>query len=186
MKKKVCSLLTAVMVLVMGTTVFAAPSPDAATKSTQETYKTVVAEGGAVVSEAAADKVAEAVSTFKNATTTIAAAFDLAAPKGTVVSAENPYVATFTVPAVAGIGADDVVIIKHWNGTAWETINPSNVDRATGKITASFTSLSPIVVLVEKPAGSVSPKTADTMPVLPILAVICIAGIAVCGKKVRA
>ena len=179
MKKKVCSLLTAVMVLVMGTTVFAAPSPDAATKSTQETYKTVV-------SEAAADKVAEAVSTFKNATTTIAAVFDLAAPEGTVVSAENPYVATFTVPAVAGIGADDVVIIKHWNGTAWETINPSNVDRATGKITASFTSLSPIVVLVEKPAGSVSPKTADTMPVLPILAVICIAGIAVCGKKVRA
>ena len=50
-----------------------------------------------------------------------------------------------------------------------------------GTVTATFTSLSPIAFV----AYNASAQTGETTPVLPIIVLICAAGIAVCGAKVK-
>ena len=62
---------------------------------------------------------------------------------------------------------------------SWEVINPDSV--GNGTVTATFTSLSPIAFV----AYNASAQTGETTPVLPIIALICVAGIAVCGTKVK-
>lgn len=74
----------------------------------------------------------------------------------------------------------------------WETVDAVIEN---GKITATFASLSPIVIveISEKaPATNSaatspaeSPKTGEVLPAAGIMAVICLAGAAVCAKKVR-
>ena len=69
---------------------------------------------------------------------------------------------------------------KKWaKATSWEVINPDSV--GNGTVTATFTSLSPIAFV----AYNASAQTGETTPVLPIIVLICAAGIAVCGAKVK-
>lgn len=228
MKKKVLSVLAALMVMTMGTTVFAADSPDASSvtdvkeneaqkaevaapeaKTAAEYVAAVKVEGATVeaVSEATVAATVEeiksllkdvdavatvissdelktaAVDTAKKIVPEIKTVVEVSAPAGVTVSKENPISLTFEV---AGIKAGSNILVLHWNGTAWETIKPESVE--DGKITASFTSLSPIAIVelsVESAAGSqTSPSTGEAASVLPVLAVICMAGAVVCGKKV--
>ena len=86
-------------------------------------------------------------------------------------------------------------VVAHWNGTAWEVL-PT---KAEGGIIYAFTKdLSPVYIAIINvrggdttpgtPAGGgapVSPKTGETLPVAGMMAVICLAGVAVCAKKAR-
>lgn len=114
-----------------------------------------------------------------------------------------------TIP-ISGIEEGKKYILLHLTGGKWETILPTSV--ANGKVTATFTSLSPVVasevMIVEvgededdddddsdasgttqaaaaaaNPATS--PKTAETLPVAGVMALIALAGAAVCADKIR-
>lgn len=77
---------------------------------------------------------------------------------------------TFDVPNVAD---NQKVYVLHYNGTKWE-----KVGEGTGKtVTATFTSLSPVAIVVEKAAaanpGQTSPVTGEE-PVLLVAAVVAL------------
>ena len=61
----------------------------------------------------------------------------------------------------------------------WEKITPDSV--SDGECVVTFTSLSPVVFTAE----GVSDKTGETAPILPIAAVICLAGVVFFGTKIR-
>lgn len=202
MKKKIAAILSAAMVLVMGsTTVFAATSPvaEGVTPATlKEAVSTVTVDGQTVeVTEittselASASEVAKTLVTGNVTSAAIVAAFDVTSGAGQ---------ATFEI---SGIAAGDNVMILHWNGTEWEKITPNSVEN--GKVTATFSSFSPVVIvkLAETPVVNTtnnntatnnttttsettvaSPQTGETASILPLLAVICMGGVVVCGKKV--
>ena len=115
---------------------------------------------------------------------------------------------TGTIPAegvaitlnVTGISAGDNVYVIHYTGaTTYEKLAAT---AGNGTVTATFTSLSPVAVVkytvATTPAPApqpqapsynyddepVSPKT-GVLPVAAIAAGICLAGAAVCGKKVK-
>ncbi len=232
MKKKLISVLAAVMVLTMGTTVFAATSPTTKSVSNVEvnaTQKVVVkptetqapatyVEGinsinsntGAAAVKAVTDntmasvkaeiqsqmndvaKLADiigsatlkqiAADSTKQVTPSVKFAADVTAPAGVTVSAANPI--TLDLPA-PGVKAGAAVAVLHWNGSAWEVIKPDAVNNGTVK--ATFTSLSPVFVVefsaLTSDGKAVSPKTGSSMPVLPVMAVICMAGVAVVATK---
>lgn len=232
MKKKLISVLAAVMVLTMGTTVFAATSPTTKSVSkvevnaaqtvvvkptetqTPESYVSGISTistgaGNASVTAVTANeleaakaeiqsqmndvaKLADtigasalkesATDSSKQITPVVRFAADVTAPAGVTVSAQNPI--TLDIP-VAGIADGANVAVLHWNGTSWEVIKPDSV--ANGVVKATFTSLSPIFVveftLQTTDGKAVSPKTGSAMPVLPVVAVICMAGVAVVAAK---
>ena len=105
---------------------------------------------------------------------------------------------TISVPGFVRDAAKNYIVLHLNEATGvWETIDATVAD---GQITATFKSLSPIVLVeVEQKAASASnaaaastenspaesPKTGETLPVAGILAVICLASAAVCAKKVR-
>ena len=232
MKKKLISVLAAVMVLTMGTTVFAATSPTTNSVSNVEvnaTQKVVVkptetqapatyVEGinsinsntGAAAVKAVTDntmasvkaeiqsqmndvaKLADTIGSAtlkqiaadntKQVTPSVKFAADVTAPAGVTVSAANPI--TLDLPA-PGVKAGAAVAVLHWNGTAWEVIKPDAVN--DGMVKATFTSLSPVFVVefsaLTSDGKAVSPKTGSSMPVLPVMAVICMAGVAVVATK---
>lgn len=210
MKKKIAAILSAAMIFVMGsTTVFAATSPvaEGVTPATlKEAVSTVTVAGETVevgeitTSElASASQVAQTLVAGDVTSAAIVAAFDVPTGAGE---------ATF---AVNGIAAGDNVVILHWNGAEWEKITPSSVEN--GKVTATFGSFSPVVIVKlatetnlvvdprtipgwGSPQGNAaatttatsdvvaSPQTGESASILPLLAVICMAGVVVCGKKV--
>mgnify|MGYP004658676503 FL=1 len=232
MKKKLISVLAAVMVLTMGTTVFAATSPTTKSVSNVEvnaTQKVVVkptetqapatyVEGinsinsntGAAAVKAVTDntmasvkaeiqsqmndvaKLADTIGSAtlkqiaadntKQVTPSVKFAADVTAPAGVTVSAANPI--TLDLPA-PGVKAGAAVAVLHWNGTAWEVIKPDAVN--DGMVKATFTSLSPVFVVefsaLTSDGKAVSPKTGSSMPVLPVMAVICMAGVAIVATK---
>lgn len=112
------------------------------------------------------------------------------------------------VPVLKAV-ENSAYVVAHWNGTAWEVLQ-TKVEN--GVVYALFPEgFSPVSVTIvtvgeEKPdngngngdnnnddtssstndnAASASPKTGETVPVAGILAVICLAGVAVCAKKAR-
>ena len=98
------------------------------------------------------------------------------------VTTDKPITLSFPV---AGVKAGDAIMILHFTGTEWETIAPDAVE--DGTVTATFTSLSPVFVVefsaLTSEGNAVSPKTGSSMPVLPVMAVICMAGVAVVATK---
>lgn len=232
MKKKLISVLAAVMVLTMGTTVFAATSPTTKSVSNVEvnaTQKVVVkptetqapatyVEGinsinsntGAAAVKAVTDntmaslkaeiqsqmndvaKLADiigsatlkqiAADSTKQVTPSVKFAADVTAPAGVTVSAANPI--TLDLPA-SGVKAGAAVAVFHWNGSAWEVIKPDAVN--DGMVKATFTSLSPVFVVefsaLTSEGNAISPKTGSSMPVLPVMAVICMAGVVIVATK---
>ena len=107
-------------------------------------------------------------------------------------------------------GKDEAYVVAHWNGQAWEVLQTKvENDVVYALFPSGFSPVSLTIVTVgeEKPgndddnnnnnnnnnSGSsddktstpASPKTGETMPVAGILAVMCLAGAAVCAKKAR-
>lgn len=222
MKRKLAGLLTALMVLAMGTTAFAAGSPSSGSNSgttstppsaSQDTAignatNTKVTQVSAAVA-AAAENVAKQVSPNAQVTAVVDVTYDGVIPAGGVQI-------SFSLPDVQA--GDNYVLLHQLADGRWEKINPDSIEN--GVIKATFTSLSPVAFVkiasaqnvpgpgttdtnkpgttnTNKPgtttstsgiaAGSAaaSPKTGAALPVLPVLAMICAAGIVVCGRKVK-
>lgn len=108
---------------------------------------------------------------------------EVTAPEGTVF----PVQITFDV---TGVTSGSEVIVLHHNGTEWEKVAVDAV--GDGTVTATFESLSPVAIVVEKTAasatGTTSPKTGTSPVVMMAIfgAVICMAGAVVLTKKERA
>lgn len=246
MKKKfISSVVAALMVLTMGTTVFAAPSVTTDTVKTEsgKASATVSVNADAVVANAA--KATTEGATVKEATTSedvektvanvnsklstaagvadvlekagVADATATADNKDATVKTEVVSVLNLTGTAgakvtvtVPGIVAGDKVVVLHIKDDGTSEYLAATVD-ANGKITftaPSFSTFAIVKVTVSAPekvsyngwagypwgattetaaatTAATSPKTADAAPVLPVLAVICLAGVVVCGKKVK-
>lgn len=125
---------------------------------------------GAKISEVPVEKAEAAIAQAKavvNENAFVAAVFDLSASEA----------GTFTL-SCPNVWAGQKVLILHQlsNGT-WETIKPSKV--ANNEVTFSMTSYSPVAIVIDTTAG----KTADVAPIVAVMAVICLAGVAVFGKK---
>lgn len=140
-------------------------------------------------------------------TTTVVGSANISIPEGTDISKGIQLSI-----GISGIQAGKNYVLLHLTkdsagNPVWETIKPDSI--ADGKVTATFTSLSPVVaseviVLVGEeesepwpeprhpenaaaaPAGAAtSPKTGETLPAAGLMALICLAGAAVCAKRVR-
>ena len=73
-----------------------------------------------------------------------------------------------------------ITVLHQPDGSSdWEKITPDSV--SDGECVVTFTSLSPVVFTAE----GVSDKTGETAPILPIAAVICLAGVVFFGTKIR-
>lgn len=176
MKRKIAGLLAALMVLTLGTTTLAAPSVTAEDlKEAAAAVKEVTGVEGvqteAVSAEVYTEAQTKAVATNEKAE--MLAIVEVTVPAGTDLS--KGVTLTF---AVEGVKAGDNIVILHKAATGWETIKADKVE--DGKVTATFTSLSPVAI-VKLPAG-VS-KDTGVVTVLPIVAIACVAGIAGCVKK---
>lgn len=78
-------------------------------------------------------------------------------------------------------GQNIVVLHQKADGT-WETITPDKVEN--GKVTVTFSSLSPVAFVVADGKAVVSPKTGDAaVPFVAVIAIVAFAGAAVAGKK---
>lgn len=173
--------VSALMVLTLGTTVFAAgsPSTSTATKTTP-----AASEAAALASGVSGDVIkldgvdvslpltvkalddATIASAKKAASGTVLKAVD-AVPTADAVY-EETITCRFRVPVKAG---QKVTVLHLAEGsTTWETITPDEV--GDGIVIATFTSLSPVAFVVE----GVSDKTGSSLPAAGIAAAICLAG----------
>lgn len=214
MKKKIISVLTALMVLSMGTTVFGATSPTTETTTPVDTTKVTVAEDArtavktvfgaepAIATEAevtaAANQAALLVGDGEKAN--LVAVVNLTAAGA--ADENGNYNITITVPSLAA-GTEVTIMHFHANGVV-DYI--STTVAADGEISFAVTSFSTFAV-VEKVKTTTSttttnPTTTTTTPtaaatteatspktgapvVLPMMAAICLAGAGVCTKKVK-
>lgn len=175
MKKKIAVVLTALMVMAMGTTAFAATSPTTKTSETTTTEATAyanvtVAAGGIVIDGVAST----AAPTVKAVTTAQVEAAQTQAVASVAPTAKVLQMIDVTLPvsfekaqltfSVNGVTAGQKIAVLHQkHDGSWEVINPDSV--GNGTVTATFTSLSPIAFV----AYNASAQTGETTPVLPIL-----------------
>ena len=167
--KKFAAVLAALLVLSCGTTVLAAPSANAS--ALKDAVKTETA--GVTLEAVTADVVEEAfeVAEEKNANSTVLALVDVKSTGSKTITFE-----------VAEVKAGDKIYLLHQKADkTWEVIHPDKVE--DGKVTATFTSLSPVAI-VKVPATATLPKTGAPV-VLPVVALICAAGAVGCAKKVK-
>lgn len=84
-----------------------------------------------------------------------------------------------------GISAGDVIVVLHYNGSAWEVIIPTAV--ADGAIAFTTSSLSPFVIVkLDIAAATMSPQTGDAAPMAIVFIMVGLTGAAICGRKVFA
>lgn len=197
--------LSMALALTLGMTVAAAPSVSTADSNvTNEVLKDQAAKTTAVTSDGATVEIAEVDVTVYDAVDAagktdsvvggnvevkkILAVVDVQGPAG---GAE----VTICNPAIEA-GKKYVLLHQKADGT-WEKIDATKIE--AGKITATFKSFSPVAIVeVAAKAGSnnsgaattaatpaASPKTGETLPVAGIAALICLAGVVVCAKKVK-
>ncbi|MGN0351053.1 MAG: hypothetical protein ACI4ES_05315 [Roseburia sp.] len=194
MKKKLAGLLAAVMVLATGITAYAAPSASTATADTTGAEATVASLATGVSVSAGGVKIDGADSTVtptikvvsaETANSANTAAASIVGSNANVlklvdVSLPVNFTSATITFDVAGVKAGQKVSVLHQkaDGT-WEEIKDVTV--ADGKVTATFTSLSPVAFVVE----GTSDKTGAAVPVLPILAMLCLAGVVFCSAKVK-
>ena len=138
MKKIFAVILSLVMVLAMGTVVFAAGSPTAGVSVNTAKDK----NGNDILltkSQASATIVDEAKEQAANleGDATVVSTFNLTPLAGT----SGPYTITLSV---AGITASDKVVILHKATTGWETVNAT---AGNGTVTFTVNTLSPISVV---------------------------------------
>lgn len=225
MKKKFISVLTALMVLSMSTTVFAAPSPSTGTTGSNVTVASnattavtaVTGATSATVTASEAQEAAKAATSYvpSGYTGEVAAIIDLTA--GTNQNANGEYVVSITVPTLSA-GANVFVLHINANGTT-EKLSATVADG--GVVTFATPGFSKFAVVeltvaagttpttpatpgyspeyyaqlqaasatqTATPATTTtttSPKTGDMTAVMSVMAVISLAGTAVCSKKVK-
>ena len=186
MKKRILALACAMALMcAMSSTAFAAGSvtTESVTKSTavvaadpaltigsqQLTAKTI--EEFAKTTTVAKAAVAEAKSVV-GGNAFIASVIDLSVPAGTGE-------ASFTL-SCANIAAGQSVTILHQkaDGT-WEAITPSSV--TNGSVTFTLTSYSPVAIVI----NATAPKTGDMAVIISMLAVVCLAGAVIFGRRTR-
>lgn len=102
---------------------------------------------------------------------TIATIVDLIVPEGTGT-------ATFTLSCSVSAG-QNVTILHQKKDGSWEVIKPSNV--SNGSVTFTLSSYSPVAVVV----NGTAPKTADMVLLVAGIAVVCLAGATVFGRKAK-
>lgn len=154
MKNKLISLAGAVMLVVaMAVSAVAAPAPSVDESIVPEIKGDIVASNGTVVkaeditigeSKVAVDLKDEAVSKLVSGVNNakVHSVFDVNLANADKVFANG---GTVKIPfAVAGIAGKDVKVL-HFNGTEWEVV-PSTV--SGNVVTATFTSLSPVAIVV--------------------------------------
>lgn len=145
MKKTLVGILAALMVLTMGTTVFAASSPDGngANSSQLKEVVTNIQNTGSV--QVTADPVTDTAVADANA-------------KAREISTEATLLAAVdlnysgTIPAggvqikltVSNISAGDKLVVLHKNGSTWEKIQPDKV--GNGYVIFTMTSFSPVAI----------------------------------------
>lgn len=195
MKKFTAVLATVLVMALSATTVFAA-SPE----FTGATIKGVESEAGNVsvgtvttVSQAdQAEAAKAAVADEKVESITVLDCIDITVP-GATPSETNPVNVTIKYDEIK---ADSNVVVLNYNGTAW--VECKIVEVGAGYVEAAFTHFSPVLVMTytvastattptPEPAPVVTPVAPKTgvLPVAAIAAGICLAGAAVCGKKVK-
>lgn len=198
MKKKILAVMAAVMVMAMGSmTAFAATSPVAGAITPETAFSGVSVEEDGVTATATTQEAINAAVAEINAdgyaSFSIKAALDVTGTPGV------PF--TVNVPGIAA-GAN-VVAYHEVSAGNWEVVTPNSV--ADGKVVITLNSFSPVVIVeVQAAAASANgsaatattatstttvvpaPQTGETAPMVAVMAVICLAGVAVCGKKVYA
>lgn len=210
MKKRVVALLTALSVMAMSVTALAAPSAGASDTTTNSNVNTTVKAETAVAydsvevpegltkgEEPAAATVASAASRASSLMKDLKGLGELLGSEALKAAATNTQ---YTVSArimtvlnldgtpgtyevkVPGIKKGAVVFLLHENGSSWDVI-PAETP-ADGVVKADFPSFSNYAV-VEVNLGAASPKTGEGFPVAVIMAVICLAGVVVCRRKVK-
>ena len=148
MKKKIAVVLTALMVMAMGTTAFAATSPTTKTSETTTTEATAyanvtVAEGGIVIDGVAST----AAPTVKAVTTAQVEAAQTQAVASVAPTAKVLQMIDVTLPvsfekaqltfSVNGVTAGQKIAVLHQkHDGSWEVINPDSV--GNGTVTATM------------------------------------------------
>ncbi|MCH5281283.1 MAG: hypothetical protein J1E61_07410 [Lachnospiraceae bacterium] len=102
---------------------------------------------------------------------TIATVVDLVVPEGTGK-------ASFTLTCNVAAG-QNVTILHQKKDGSWEAIKPSNV--SNGSVTFTLSSYSPVAVVV----NGTAPKTYDIIMMVAGVALVCLAGVAVFGRKAK-
>lgn len=138
MKKIFAVILSLVMVLAMGTVVFAAGSPTAgvSVNTAKDKNGKDISLTKSEVSEKIVDE-AKGQAANLEGDATVVSTFNLTPPAGT----SGPYTITLSV---AGITASDKVVILHKATTGWETVNAT---AGNGTVTFTVNTLSPISVV---------------------------------------
>lgn len=197
MKKLMALLCAGVLACSMGMMAFAAESPSTTTTPTvqESSHSTVdsvrvwdkvivdgkevdggvsIVEAPAATVEAAKAQAIAAVSSKASVLQVVEVSFPESFSKITV-----PFNLTNVVA-----GQNIKVLHQKKDGT-WEVITPDKVEN--GKVTVTFTSLSPVAFVVADgvaATGVRSPKTGDAaVPFIALIAVVAVAGAAVAGKK---
>ena len=188
MKKRILGALAALMVLTVGMTAFAAsPSTstvdpavtvqkEASALSTAVKASTATMSDGTAVTVSTADVAGSFLTSAKEFAGAGASVLAIADVKITGADFSNGK--TVKIPFSLNVKAGQKVTVLHHNGTAWEVIK--NVEVKDGQVIAEFSSLSPVAFVV----GATSAKTGANA-VLPVMALICLAGVAVCGYKAK-
>ncbi len=202
MKKIMALLVAGVLTCSVGMTALASPSPSTPSTETPVTSTTsTTVKGSSSVAEIKVwdkilvngEEVSSSVSITEAADEVVRAAeVQAAAVVGSNAVILNVVDVNFsesfksiTIPFnLKNVKANDKIVVLHQkaDGT-WETITPDKVE--DGKVTATFTSLSPVAFVTGGSAAAVkSPKTGDiAVPFVAILAVVSLAGSALVGKK---
>lgn len=127
----------------------------------------------APVSAAVAAQMSNAVSTMVPGGS-VAKVFDLTLPAGVTIP---PGGLTIRM-SVPNVRAGQRVAVFHMGHNGQIDMRPVN-SVGNGYVDANFTELSPVAIVV---MGS-SPKTGESLPILPIAGVLCMVGAAVCVTK---
>lgn len=185
MKKKVLALVCALtMVMGMSISVFAA-SPQAGSISTGtqtfgaatvENFANVTTVEGATVKAVdfatASEAVAEANALF-GSSTFVATIVDITGTPGTI-TIKNP-----------NVWAGQSVIVLHKVNGVWKQETVTSV--ADNAVTLTVDSFSPFAVVIDTSASTaLSPKTRDIVLMVGAIALVCVAGVVLTGKKKEA
>ena len=199
--KKLAVLLAALLVLSCGTTFLANPSaeiespeiesPELGGDEENGEDEVVVTITGATAVDSTGKEVKVTLSPVKDEVKAEAEAKAEEKSKGSqllaikdvkVEGATGDVTITFDVPGIKAADEGKIYLLHEKTTGYWETIHPDKVE--DGKITATFSSLSPVAIVKVAEESTTLPKTGAPV-VLPVVALICAAGAAGCAKKVK-
>ena len=188
-------LVAGVLTCSLGMTALAAPSPNSSSTTTAPAVKgsstveavkvwdKILVNGNEVSSSVSIVEATEEVVNAAKAQAVAVVGSDAVVLDVVDVNFSESF-STITIPFnLKNVKAGDKIVALHQkaDGT-WETITPDKVE--DGKVTVTFTSLSPVAFVAGEAAAVKSPKTGDVaVPFVAIIAVIALAGSALVGKK---